>query len=315
MFLRPSDSATILFPLSELLRRLLADDHNSTILSGSSDPALSQRLLRAMQRSEILWKSPFPHNKMVFKCHPNMVVKAVRKMEEYTEYTTLQYLERHRPSVPAPRPLGAMRMSGVSLMFMTYVAETTLEEVWTRLDAVQKASIQNQLDKILTDLRSLLHPDGTPFGGVEEEGCKDLRRHLRRSTKPIMNISDFEDFLFSVRILVVMSLLNCSVNFPRCASLLCLSRLKVCLLMVICGLTTSWWKSPTVASASLQVFWIGNTAAFIPSIMSRSRAQTAWLLLKITIGICSCHSVFHQNNILHGGFWIAFGGGYWNDRP
>ncbi len=196
MFLRPSDSATILFPLSELVRRLLADDHNSTILSGSSDPALSQRLLRAMQRSEILWKSPFPRNKMVFKCHPNVVVKAVRKMEDYTEYTTLQYLERHKPSVPAPRPLGAMRLSGVSLMFMTYVAETTLEEVWTRLDAVQKASIQNQLDNILTDLRSLPHPDGTPFGGVEGEGCKDLRRHLRRSTKPIMNISDFEDFLF-----------------------------------------------------------------------------------------------------------------------
>lgn len=176
---------------------LLADDHNSTNLPDSSDPALSRRLLKVLQRSDILWKSAFPHNKMVFKCGPDLVVKAIRKLEDYTEYTTLQYLEKHMPSVPAPKPLGLIRMSGISLIFMTYIAEASLEEVWTKLDVTQKASIRDQLDEILTDLRSLPCSDETPFGGVEGEGCKDIRRHLRRSTKPIMTISDFEDFLFS----------------------------------------------------------------------------------------------------------------------
>lgn len=196
-FLRPSDPTTTLFPLSEVVSGLLADNHNSTNLPDSSDPALSRRLLKVLQRSDILWKSAFPHNKMVFKCGPDLVVKAIRKLKDYTEYTTLQYLEKHMPSIPAPKPLGLIRISGISLIFITYIAETYLKKMWTKLDITQKASIQNQLNEILANLRSLPYSNETPFGGVEGESCKDIRKHLRRSTKPIITISDFKDFLFS----------------------------------------------------------------------------------------------------------------------
>ncbi|KAL4937125.1 hypothetical protein BDV06DRAFT_216137 [Aspergillus oleicola] len=42
-------------------------------------------------------------------------------------------------------------------------------------------NIWRSLDKILIDLRSLPFTPGTPLGGIGGEGCKDVRRHLRRS--------------------------------------------------------------------------------------------------------------------------------------
>jgi hypothetical protein len=60
---------------------------------------------------------------------------------------------------------------------------TMLREVWAQLNLAQKTSIQDQLNKILTDLRSLTCPDETPLGGVAGEGCKVARRHLQQGTK------------------------------------------------------------------------------------------------------------------------------------
>lgn len=70
---------------------------------------LSQRLLECLQSSEIFWKAPFPRHKMAFKCGADVVVKAVRNIDDYTEYTTLQYLQQYKPEVPAPRPLGLVK--------------------------------------------------------------------------------------------------------------------------------------------------------------------------------------------------------------
>jgi hypothetical protein len=36
-----------------------------------------------------------------------------------------------------------------------------------------------------------------PFGGVKGEGCKDVGRWLRQTTKPAMTLKEFEDFLFT----------------------------------------------------------------------------------------------------------------------
>jgi hypothetical protein len=76
-------------------------------ISKTAEPlpnGLSQRLFEVMQASEVLWKTPFPLHKMVFKCAADIVVKAVRHIDDYTEYTTLQYLEQYIPDCPAPRP-------------------------------------------------------------------------------------------------------------------------------------------------------------------------------------------------------------------
>jgi len=134
---------------------------------------------------------------MVFQCSADVVVKAARRLDDDTEYTTLQYLERHKPDIPAPRPLGYVRMSGITLLFQTYKPSTTLTTVWPQMDSGQKASIRDQLEAIMSHLRSIPFTDGSAFGGVGGEGCKDIRRHLRKSKEPIRNFAEFEDFMFS----------------------------------------------------------------------------------------------------------------------
>ncbi|EFE43787.1 hypothetical protein TRV_01465 [Trichophyton verrucosum HKI 0517] len=92
---------------------------------------------------------------------------------------------------------------------MTYTSTTTLADIWAGLDISQKRSIQDQLNQILTDLKSLSHPTGTPSGGVCGEGRKDIRRHLRRSTNPILTIEDFKSFLFlSLRTSIFIEFIN-----------------------------------------------------------------------------------------------------------
>ena len=109
--LNPSDTVHILFPLSREVLDLVEG------ISKTAEPlpnGLSQCLFEVMQASEVLWKAPFPLHKMAFKCAADIVVKAVRDIDDYTEYTTLQYLEQHIPDCPAPRPLGCVQMSGIS---------------------------------------------------------------------------------------------------------------------------------------------------------------------------------------------------------
>ncbi|TPX23527.1 hypothetical protein DIZ76_012861 [Coccidioides immitis] len=158
---------------------------------------LPQRMLDLVRTSEVIWKSPVPDQMMVFKCDTDVVVKAIRRVDDDTEYTTLQYLECHKPDIPAPRPLGYVRMSGITLIFQTYKPSTTLATVWPQMDNDQKASIRDQLGAIMSNLRSIPYTDGSALGGVAGEGCKDIRRHLRKSEKPIRSLVEFEEFLFS----------------------------------------------------------------------------------------------------------------------
>ncbi|KAE8353427.1 kinase-like domain-containing protein [Aspergillus coremiiformis] len=185
-----------IYPLSKLVLDLLEDVSRA---SGSLSASFSERLIGMMQASEIIWKGPDPDHKMVFKCNASIVLKAVRGMEDFTEYTALQYLRQHRPDLPIPSPLGLLRLNGTVLIFMSYQPGKTLTDVWPTLDQAQKASIQAQLNKILNDLRSLPFTPGAPLGGIGGEGCKDVRRHLRRSDKPITRIDEFEQFLFTGR--------------------------------------------------------------------------------------------------------------------
>lgn len=180
-----------MFPLSDAVAKLL-----EPISQTAEGLPLSQRLFEVLKSSEIIYKAPFFHHKGVFKCSSEIVIKAVRYMEHNTQYTALQYLDRHKPNIPVPKPLGLVRMSGISLIFMSHMGSTTLREVWHTLDSDQKTSISNQLNTMLTDLRTLPFEEGTPLGGVAGEGCRDLRRHVRVSETPIFSLEDFETFLF-----------------------------------------------------------------------------------------------------------------------
>ncbi|KAJ5570941.1 hypothetical protein N7535_004601 [Penicillium sp. DV-2018c] len=190
----PSDPVEIVFPLSDAVVKLIEPESQT---AGNLQLGLSQKLFEVLQSSEVIWKAPFPRQKGVFKCSAEIVVKAIRNMEHYTEYTALQYLDRHKPNIPVPKPLGLVRMGVVSLLFMSHIGSVPLGEVWHTLDSFQKVSVSDQLNTMLADLRTLPFTAGSPLGGVAGEGCRDLRRHVRKSETPITSIEEFETFLYS----------------------------------------------------------------------------------------------------------------------
>ena len=53
------------------------------------------------------------------------------------------------------------------------------------------------VNAILISIRTLPYIERSPLGGVAGKGCKDIRRYLRKSKKPIKTAAEFEDFLFS----------------------------------------------------------------------------------------------------------------------
>jgi len=80
---------------------------------------------------------------------------------------------------------------------MSFMPGLGLEEAWLGFEDHQKRDISCQLDDILSELRSLPFPENQPLGGVQGEGCKDMRRNIRVSSEPIMTPKEFEDFIFS----------------------------------------------------------------------------------------------------------------------
>ena len=199
--IRSGDEAIEVFQLSKEVRGALTKYLNVAHMDEGNGErnqnGISKALFQALHESEILCKEPSPLHRMVFKWNGEYVIKLKREMGDFTEYTSLMYLAKHAADIPAPRPHGIVKMSGLFIIFMTYVPSITLENTWHKLNKSQKSSIRDQLDRIFIRLRSLPFPAGFLLGGVAGEGCKDLRRHLRRNKNQIVTSEEFVDFLFS----------------------------------------------------------------------------------------------------------------------
>ncbi|KAL2869622.1 uncharacterized protein BJX67DRAFT_347711 [Aspergillus lucknowensis] len=88
--------------------------------------------------------------------------------------------------------------------FMTYIPGTTLESTWSTLSHDAKVSIQSQLDRIFSHLRSLRQDDGPGLGGVRGgcvggEGVKDYRIMETFAYKGITTAGGFDELQFSAK--------------------------------------------------------------------------------------------------------------------
>lgn len=184
--LQESDTAVIVRPFSDEVKKLLPEDGN-----------LSCAIIELLDGSEVLFRYTHGFSTLVLRISETVVVKMIRETDNITEYTSMQYLHDHMPSIPAPRPHGLVKLSKFYLIFMSFMPGLSLEGAWHELEDDHKRDISCQLDAILSELRSLPFPENQPLGGVQGEGCKDMRRHIRVSSEPIMTPKDFEDFLFS----------------------------------------------------------------------------------------------------------------------
>lgn len=190
--LNPDDSVEVMYPLSSSIREIIASYQHT-----NEQNDLFESVVKMLTTSEIIHTGPVPTLRTVFKCSPNAVVKVICDAEDYTEYTMLQFLEEHAPSIPAPKPLGVLRIGQLSLIFASYLPGQQLTDVWSTLRVQEKVSLMTELERILRNLRSIGHRQNQPLGGIAGEGCKDLRRHVRRTWSPIYTVAEYDNFLFS----------------------------------------------------------------------------------------------------------------------
>ena len=187
-------SATIIHPLSDQVKALLNICTEEIVSTPSVE--LTQSLAKVLINSHLIWQSKTTKERYIAKCTPEVIVKSIEASSDFTEYTSLQYLELHGPQIPVPRPHGLITSGKSAYLFMSFVPGVTLEKIWPELQKSQKESISSELDSMFSSLRQLHRPDNMALGGVAGEGCKDTRRHTRISEMPLHASSDFWDFQY-----------------------------------------------------------------------------------------------------------------------
>ncbi|OJI90950.1 hypothetical protein ASPTUDRAFT_186735 [Aspergillus tubingensis CBS 134.48] len=179
-----AETATVIYPLSDEVIALLA---------GCPRPDGDQFSLDDE-------KSLSPVRGMVVKCNENIVAKVITGNRDYTEYTSMQFLEKRAPQIPAPRPHGLVAFGPFRVIFMSYVPDMTLTQAWPNLSHENKLSIQRQLDDIFCSLRQIRQKEGTStLGGTCGEGVKELTVDECALFKGITTTKEYSDLQFSAR--------------------------------------------------------------------------------------------------------------------
>ncbi|RAK98799.1 aminoglycoside phosphotransferase family protein [Aspergillus ibericus CBS 121593] len=164
-------TATIVYPLSEKVIALLEQCSGPGKSSISDEKTLVLALKKLIWDSPTLWESP--------------TLKVVTGNGYYTEYTSMQFLIKQAPDIPAPRPHGILDFGPFRVIFILVHEE--------------KLSIQRQLDEIFSRLRAIRPKDGDMLGGVCGEGVKELRVDDWATFKDITTTKGFNDLQFSAR--------------------------------------------------------------------------------------------------------------------
>ncbi len=173
-----------------------AQEHDLGQSATLSEDALAA-LNTAMRQGEILWKL---HSTHVIALSSSEAVKISISLE-MDEISNLQYLNSLSLDIPIPQHLGTLKSGERTYFFMSRAPGQTLEKLWPTLTTLHKASIQEQLAKILSSLRSIPPPNPGEENGAQCIGsfvsgtCRDVRRISRHCETPIHAETAFNEFL------------------------------------------------------------------------------------------------------------------------
>lgn len=162
---------------------------------------LSQRLCEVIESSTVIFRST-ASDRYVAQCNQSLIVKVTELQSrsssgfDYTEYKTMQYLAQRKPDFLAPQLQGLLISGNTSYLFMTHIPGVTLESIWQHLATKQRQSLTSELEHLLLDLRRLPRLPQTPLGGVDGQGCKDMRRSIRFAKQALYTNKDFWQFLY-----------------------------------------------------------------------------------------------------------------------
>ena len=177
------------------------------------DTDLSTQLRQIITNGEVIWRSSGCSGHDVVKCDSAVVVKIVPRLEDYTEYDTLEYLDNHASTIPVQKPLGLLASKDTAkdtgYIFMFFIPGQTVRAIWETLTVEQKSFTKNQLEENVENVRGIGRPADGLLGAIRGGGCKDTRRHVRVSEQPIHDAVEFRDFFSRTRILE-LQLIICS---------------------------------------------------------------------------------------------------------
>ncbi|GAD92628.1 hypothetical protein PVAR5_1221 [Paecilomyces variotii No. 5] len=122
-----AETATVVSQLSDKAITLLTrySQEQSSIFK-IMDRLLAKSLKGLLWDPAVLWESPA--RGVVVKCSEDIVAKVIIGNRDYTEYTSMQYLENWAPDIPAPRPHGLIALGPFRVIFMSYTQDVTLAE-------------------------------------------------------------------------------------------------------------------------------------------------------------------------------------------
>lgn len=191
-----AQTAKIVYPLSKEVNSLLARYSEDGVNESSDvEESFIVSLKRLLWDSLKLWENPV--RGCVVKCDKNIVAKVITGNKDYTEYTSMEYLARKAPDIPAPRPHGLVALGPFRVIFMSYIPDTTLAQAWPSLSCEQKLSIQRQLNDIFCRLRNIAQDEISVLGGVCGEGVKELRVDECALFPDITTSTQFSELQFS----------------------------------------------------------------------------------------------------------------------
>ena len=180
----------IIHPLSPKLNAVITARYD-TMLEQYSSVTFLEVLVEILEAGHVIHKGK---HSIVNFC-ADIVTKTVDSDDDFTEYTSLRYLQRNKPEFPAPRPHGLLNYDGKNVLFMSFVPGAVLSHVWHHLNMEQKNDISEELEDIFVSLRELHRPENKALGGIGGEGCKaHVRGVVRTSQSAMSNSVDFALF-------------------------------------------------------------------------------------------------------------------------
>lgn len=175
-----SDQVTVNSQLSPALGALFAVGNQS------------QAIIEVLNRDIVVYEDPC----VLVLCLDDDIAVKITNENLLNEYAALSYLQKHCPRLSVPRPHGLVRFGHFYLLFTSFIPGLDLEKAWPQLQETEKLDISQQLESIFVELRSIPFPNNQPIG-VGGENCKDIRRNVRISSKPMYNVDQFQDFIFT----------------------------------------------------------------------------------------------------------------------
>lgn len=97
----PSQPAKIIYLLSAVDKAVFNLPGNTSAIL---DPRTTNSLAQLLKSSEMLWQAELSLDYYVVKCNAGIIEKCIDNNANFTEYTSMQYLEIHKPQKPALRP-------------------------------------------------------------------------------------------------------------------------------------------------------------------------------------------------------------------